>query len=284
MSHRGCTAVFVLLITGAALAGAQGIPWQSDLASATAEARRTGKIMMVDVYTDWCGWCKKLDTDTYADDGVIKGAARFVALKLNPEKGASARQFAEKYGVSGYPTILFVEADGTLANKVVGYVEAESFAAEMKKTTEYGPRVRAYLAEFASGAYRNSADLLSMLMELGRVDEAIPVFDRIRSGTSLPVPLREGIARDIARSLMDADDYLRALDYITVVEEINSGSDATRDAHLLHAIAIFYSRGKAPALDYLERMQADPKNPADWTERYQDLRDRMKAAKDPGGS
>jgi thiol:disulfide interchange protein len=116
MSKRGFCTVCLLVVTSAAIADAQGIAWQKDLASATAEARRTGKVMMIDVYTDWCGWCKKLDTDTYADAGVTKGAERFVALKLNPETSSSAGQFAAKYGVSGYPTILFVDGDGALVN------------------------------------------------------------------------------------------------------------------------------------------------------------------------
>jgi hypothetical protein len=166
----------------------------------------------------------------------------------------------------------------------VGFEDAASFVAEMTKTTEYDPRVKRYLAEFASGAYRSSPELLSMLMELGRVDEAIPVFDRLRLGTSLSAQMREGIALEISRSLIDSDQYARALDYIAVVEEIDSGSDSTLDAHLMHAIAIFSSRGKAPALEYLDRLQSEPKTPAAWNDRYRDLRERMKAAKDPGGS
>jgi thioredoxin-related protein len=278
------TLVTFLLAAGAAIACAQGIGWGSDLGSATAEAKRTGKVIMVDVYTDWCGWCKRLDADTYTNARVIEGAKQFVALKLNPEKSDSEARFARKYGVSGYPTILFVEADGTLVNKVVGYVDAPAFAAVLTKTTEYGRKTKAYLAEFRSGAYRNSPELLSMLVELGRVEEAIPMFDTVQAGASLPAALRENVALAIARHYLESDHYERALKYVRVVEEVASGSDATRSALLMHAVVLFYTRGRQPAVDYLDRLCADPKTPAGWKDGFRNLADRMKGAEEEGGS
>jgi thiol:disulfide interchange protein len=32
-----------------------------------AKAVKEGKIVLVDAYTDWCGWCKKMDRDTYSN-------------------------------------------------------------------------------------------------------------------------------------------------------------------------------------------------------------------------
>ena len=39
----------------------------SELDPGLAEAKRAGKPLLVDVYTDWCGWCKRMDRTTYAD-------------------------------------------------------------------------------------------------------------------------------------------------------------------------------------------------------------------------
>src|SRR5271157_708148 len=64
--------------------------------------------------------------------------------------------------------ILFVEWDGTLVSRVEGYVDGPAFATAITKTTEDGPKVKTYLAEFKSGVYRNSQELVSMLLEMDR--------------------------------------------------------------------------------------------------------------------
>src|SRR3990172_10089448 len=51
-----------------------------------ARAKAGRKKVIVDVYTDWCTWCKKMDSDTYADKSVRTAlTANFVGVKLNAE-------------------------------------------------------------------------------------------------------------------------------------------------------------------------------------------------------
>ena len=87
------------------------------------EARAGNRLVMLDVYTDWCGWCKKLDRETFADRRVREALKDFVALKVNAEKGG--RAVAERYEVRGYPTILFISPDGRVVRQVRGYVNAD---------------------------------------------------------------------------------------------------------------------------------------------------------------
>jgi thioredoxin-related protein len=274
------TLVAVMLsIALGSFAETNGIAWRSDLESATTEARQSGKVMMVDVYTDWCEWCKVLDTKTYTDAKVIEGTQQFVALKLNPEKSPAGAQFAKRYGVNGYPTVLFVEWNGTLVSRIEGYVDAASFAATVARTTQDGPKVKPYLAEFNAGQYRNSSKLVSMLVEMGRVDEAMPVFDRLRSTASLPAPFLEGTALVMAGHSLDEGQYDRSLGYIKIIEDIDSGSETYWNAHQLHAATIFYMKGKNQAIDYLDLLIANTATPEAWKDRYKDLESRIKAAK-----
>ena len=50
------------------------------------KAKRLNKILLVDVYTEWCGWCKVMDRETYKNVSIIKQLNKdFVCVKFNPE-------------------------------------------------------------------------------------------------------------------------------------------------------------------------------------------------------
>ncbi len=96
------------------------------------------KMLFVDVYTDWCGWCKKMDKDTFTDLKVINYInANFYAVKLNAEetkrtfnfmgKEYNEAQMAAAMRVRSYPN--FVIIDSTLQNitKMPGYREPVPF-------------------------------------------------------------------------------------------------------------------------------------------------------------
>ena len=120
------------------------------------EARTTNKHIMVDVYTDWCGWCKRLDRETYADFSVREVLAEsFVSSKLKGDSkkrirvspqttsvgGRTLLQFMNaetptmtekeltqrQLRVTGFPTILFLSADGKLITKLPGFKAANEF-------------------------------------------------------------------------------------------------------------------------------------------------------------
>ncbi len=91
--------------------------------AALGRARAENRLVMIDVFTDWCGWCKKLDAETYSDARVADALKEFIAIKVNAEKGGEA--VAERYGVDGFPTILFVSGSGQIVKKVEGYVDAD---------------------------------------------------------------------------------------------------------------------------------------------------------------
>jgi tetratricopeptide (TPR) repeat protein len=83
---------------------------------------------MVDFYTDGCGWCKKLDRDTYADPEVANLAKKFICVKVNGDK---YQDLVSKYAVTGYPTILFLDVEGRPLVSIVGYVNAEGMIPKM---------------------------------------------------------------------------------------------------------------------------------------------------------
>ena len=64
----------------------EGINWVS-IEEAEALAAKDGKNILVDVYTDWCGWCKRMDKSTYENQKVINYInENFHAVKFDAEQ------------------------------------------------------------------------------------------------------------------------------------------------------------------------------------------------------
>ena len=100
-------------------------------------AKKEGKILLVDFYTDWCVWCKKMDADTYTNAKVAENLSKyFVLVKLNPEKDGAvtyqgqsyaAADFSKSAGVSGYPSLGFFTPNIEFITLVPGYMDASKF-------------------------------------------------------------------------------------------------------------------------------------------------------------
>ena len=131
--------LLALLVPGHAPARAENAgdgvwrEWNEGLREASASQRP----IVVDVYTDWCGWCKRMDRDVYSRSDVREYLSkRFVPVRLNAESGAAAqyegktvssRALAARFRVSGYPTTIFLRPGGEHVVNVPGYVDADRF-------------------------------------------------------------------------------------------------------------------------------------------------------------
>jgi thiol:disulfide interchange protein len=113
------------------------VEWGHDYDTALETAKKDKKLVMVDLYTDWCGWCKKLDKDTYSDKDVeAKLTKDFVAVKVNPEKSQRDAKLSHDFGTTGYPHIVFVDADGKKVSEIDGYLPATQFLEQLNKISE----------------------------------------------------------------------------------------------------------------------------------------------------
>ncbi|MCA1762426.1 MAG: thioredoxin family protein [Flavobacteriales bacterium] len=96
------------------------------------EAAKTDKLLMVDAYTDWCGWCKVMDRETFSDSLVGEYVnPRMVSTKVNMEEGFGI-ELAMKYRVSSYPQYLFFDGEGNLVSRLSGFMEPGPFMEKLQ--------------------------------------------------------------------------------------------------------------------------------------------------------
>jgi thiol-disulfide isomerase/thioredoxin len=100
---------------------AQGIEffhgtWPEALAKAKAE----DKLIFVDAYASWCGPCKRMAAQTFPDPKAGDFFNNnFINMKIDMEKPEND-EFASKYPVGSFPTLMFINSEGKIAAKDIG--------------------------------------------------------------------------------------------------------------------------------------------------------------------
>lgn len=122
--------------------------WQ-DWNTAYKKAKKDKKLMLVDVYTDWCGWCKRMDANTYSKSKVQTAILkRCIPVKFNPEikdvkydykdKSLDGSEllysFVNNPNEIGFPMTVIVDpANNKLRWVQMGYMEADAFIQNMNE-------------------------------------------------------------------------------------------------------------------------------------------------------
>jgi len=91
------------------------------------KAKKENKVIFLDAYATWCGPCKMMDSETYKDQAVADYYnANFINVKYDMEKGEGLL-LAQRFSVESYPSLLFINPDGTVLHRGTGFRKAPEF-------------------------------------------------------------------------------------------------------------------------------------------------------------
>lgn len=135
-----------------ALSAQEGIQFdKSSFGEILAKAKKEKKLIFVDAMASWCGPCKMMDKNVFSQPAVGEYYnATFINAKLDMEKGEGI-DFAKKYAVRSYPSYLFLDGDGQLITRNLGYMPVENFlkiGQEAQANKDAGANLK---AEFKAG-------------------------------------------------------------------------------------------------------------------------------------
>lgn len=103
--------------------------WEEALQKAKAEK----KLIFLDAYASWCGPCKMMKRRTFSDPKVGEQFNKyFISVAIDMEQGEGP-ELARKFQVDSYPTLIFLQPDGKLITKAIGYHSPEEFLNIIKK-------------------------------------------------------------------------------------------------------------------------------------------------------
>jgi len=125
------------------------IKWMS-FEQAVEKNKTEPKKIFIDVYTNWCGWCKRMDATTFKDSAVVSYLNKyFHAVKLNAETKDTIRfqghdfvfrpeNRANDIAISllnkkmSYPTMVYMDEAISMLSPVPGYLTAEQIMPVLK--------------------------------------------------------------------------------------------------------------------------------------------------------
>jgi thioredoxin-related protein len=142
------------------------LKWLS-LADAQAKSATQKKPLLVDLYTDWCGWCKVMDKKTYTNTKVVTYInEHFYPVKLDAETRQKQSWAGKEYsfnsqyrandiaiyltrGNLSFPTTIFIPSDG-VPRAIAGYMKPAEIELFLKYFGE-GAAEKMSLEDFSKG-------------------------------------------------------------------------------------------------------------------------------------
>jgi len=151
--------------------------WEEGMTKSEEEPKK----FLIDLYTDWCGWCVKMDKTTFQDPEIAAYVNKhYIAIKFDAEQKEEIAFKEQLYkfvrsgkrgyhqlaalltnGKLSYPTVVFMDEQQQVIQALPGFLDAETFdpiimyfAEDMHKTMSWS----SYLSQYKKGLLQGNTE------------------------------------------------------------------------------------------------------------------------------
>ncbi len=198
--------------------------------TALAVAQQKNQNILLDFYTDWCRWCKTLDTVTYIDSAVIELSKSVVFVKLDAEVDSN---LAKQYSVTGFPTILFLNSDGTEIDRIGGFLPPAEFIETVGNYSHDRETLNDYLRRADTNATSEVNFILGeKLSSRGEFDKAIDYYGKVvKADPKMQDTLTAGAMISIGGNYVQKKEYDKAIAQFKSIIKSSKDDVVTGDAN-----------------------------------------------------
>ncbi len=138
----------VIALAASLSAAQERVKWM-DIDDALRLAEQENKKIFIDLYTDWCSWCKKMDANTFQKPDIASYInEHFIPVKFNAEQKSEisyqnqvykyvnygrrgyhqlAAELSKSLGKLSFPTIIFLDENQNVIQPIPGFQDPKSF-------------------------------------------------------------------------------------------------------------------------------------------------------------
>ena len=181
--------------TSTQVAQAHEIAWrQGDVNDALAEAKELGKPVLLYWGAEWCPPCAQMKATLFKDARFIAETQNFVPVYLDGDT-RGAQQWGERFGISGYPTVVVLRPDGTEVTRISNTTVRSELPRLLQVAAQRTTSIEALLAKAAANAGSLTPDDWRILAgfdwrndpkHFGDLKKAGSLLDRLATGAPDP--------------------------------------------------------------------------------------------------
>jgi thioredoxin-related protein len=254
------SSIAATLLAGQVFAG----PWLNNVADAQKKAKASHRLIFVDLFADWCGWCHRFEEEVIPSQAFQNATDDMVLLRLNTEDGRDGTRLARDYGISSLPTFVVLNEDLMIAGEIRGYTPANEFAKLLKDTIGHYNDFEKTAANEAAYAkdYPKRLEVAKEYRERYGLAQSETRLTKLIGEPALPEKIRDESYYELALTQFLGKHYDEAQKTLKKFSTIQKQGDAYERSRLLVG-DIYLTQGNlmAAANEYRAFKTAFPKSP-----------------------
>ena len=167
------------------VAAASEIAWRhGDVDDALAEAKEAGKPVILYWGAVWCPPCNQMKAGLFKDPAFIAETENFVPVYLDGDT-EGAQRWGEQFGISGYPTVIILQPDGTEITRIASATMAADLPQLLRVAAKRTTSIETLLAKAETDTANLSDEDWQILGGFDWMNDPKHFSDLAKSGTLL---------------------------------------------------------------------------------------------------